>query len=228
MTVSQLRRRGARTRAVAPEEKSVRRAAIVRAADELLRRNPAATFSVEEVARRAGLAKGTVYLYFGTREEALLAVHEKHTHELFDVLERSLAAADVDGRRVVRDGLAYLRAHPEFYPLAGNCRGMLDSNIGTEPALAFKLAVARRLEPLGRRIEELNPALAPGGGVALLMNCYALITGLWQLADPPLSLRGVMDRPEMAIFRIDFERQLEAALLDLWESAERRGARSSS
>jgi len=226
MTAGQLRRRATRTRAVAPEHKSERRAAIVRAADELLRRDPAATFSVEEVARRAGLAKGTVYLYFGTREEALLAVHERHTQELFDVLGRSLAAPDVDGRRVVRDGLAYLRAHPEFYPLAGNCRSMLDTNIGTEAAFAFKLGVAQRLDPLGRRIEELNPGLAPGEGIALLMNCYALITGLWQLADPPLSLRGVMHRPEMAMFRIDFERQLEAALLDLWESVERRSTRS--
>ncbi len=226
MTASQLRRKAVRTRAIAPEDKSQRRAAIVRAADELLRKDAAATFSVEEVARRAGLAKGTVYLYFGTREEALLAVHEKHTRELFDVLERSLAAPEVDGRRVVRDGLAYLRTHPEFYPLAGNCRSMLDTNIGTEAALAFKLGVAQRLDPLGRRIEELNLGLAPGEGVALLMNCYALITGLWQLADPPLSLRSVMHRPEMAIFRIDFERQLETALLDLWESAERRSARS--
>jgi hypothetical protein len=37
-----------------------------------------------------------------------------------------------------------------------------------------------------------------------------------------------MKRPEMAIFRIDFEKQLTAALLDLWESAERRGAQRKS
>jgi hypothetical protein len=34
-----------------------------------------------------------------------------------------------------------------------------------------------------------------------------------------------MQRPEMAIFRLDFEKQLTTALLDLWESAERRSAR---
>jgi hypothetical protein len=54
------------------------------------------------------------------------------------------------------------------------------------------------------------------------MNSYALIIGLWQQADPPQSLRAVMDRPEMAIFKIDFEKQLTAALLDLWEAAARR------
>jgi len=222
MTRSQLR---SRTRAVAPQDKSARRAAIVRAAAALLQRDPSATFAVQEIARRAGLAKGTVYLYFGTREEVLLAVHAQQAQELFDVVQHALAAADAHGRRVVQDGLEYLRAHPEFYPVAGNCRGMLDTGVSTQAALEFKLAIAQRLEPLGRRIEELYPGLAAGDGVALLTNCYALIVGLWQQADPPLSLRKVMHRPEMAIFCIDFEKQLSAALLDLWESAERRSRR---
>lgn len=219
MTRSQLR---PRTRAVAPRDKSERRAAIVRAAAALLQRDPPATFAVEEIARRAGLAKGTVYLYFGSREEVLLAVHAQQAQELFDVVQRALSAADAHGRRVVQDGLEYLRAHPEFFPVAGNCRGMLDTGVGMQAALEFKLAIAQRLEPLGRRIEELYPGLGAGDGVALLTNCYALIVGLWQQADPPLSLRKVMHRPEMAIFRIDFDKQLRAALLDLWESAERR------
>ena len=219
MTRSQLK---ARTRAVGAEDKSERRAAIVRAAAALLQRDPSARFAVEAIARRAGLAKGTVYLYFGSRDEVLLALHDQQSHELFDVLERALSAADSHGRRVVEGGLAYLRGHPEFYPIAANCRHMLDTNIGTGAALDFKLGIARRLEPLGRRIEELYPGLARGEGVALLTNCYAMIIGLWQQADPPLSLRKVMQRPEMAIFRIDFEKQLVAALLDLWEGAELR------
>jgi hypothetical protein len=49
-----------------------------------------------------------------------------------------------------------------------------------------------------------------------------MIIGLWQQTDPPLSLRKAMHRPEMAIFRVDFEKQLVVALLDLWHGAERR------
>jgi AcrR family transcriptional regulator len=218
MTHSQLVRR----RAVAPAQKSERRAAIVAAVEELARRDPSASYSVEQVARRSGLAKGTVYLYFRTREEMLLAVHEKQTHGLFDVVQRALGGPGASAEKVVRSGLRYLRAHPDFYPLAGNCRSMLDTNVGTEAALAFKIGIGRRLEPLGRRIEELYPGLQRGEGAALLMNSYAMIVGLWQLADPPLSLRSVMHRPEMRIFRIDFEKQLSAALLDLWEAAARR------
>lgn len=209
-------------RAVAPEEKSERRAAIVNAVHELARRDLSASYSVEQLAKKAGLAKGTVYLYFKTREEMLLAVHEKHSHELFDVVERALAAPDASAEKVVRAGLRYLKAHPEFYPLAAGCRSMLDKNVGTEAAFAFKVGLGQRLRPLGARIEELYPGLRPGEGVVLVMNSYALIVGLWQLADPPMSLRTVMHRPEMQLFKLDFERQLAAALLDLWDAAARR------
>jgi AcrR family transcriptional regulator len=217
MTASQLKR------ARAPEDKSQRRSTILRAAEGLLERREAAdACSVELLARKAGLAKGTVYLYFRSREEVLLAVHEKQSHELFDVVERALAAPDADAEHVVRAGLRYLRAHPQFYPLAASCRTMLDTNVSTEAALAFKVGIGNRLQALGKGIERLYPGLKPGGGAMLLMNSYALIIGLWQLADPPQSLRAVMDRPEMAIFKLDFEKQLTAAVLDLWEAAARR------
>lgn len=206
---------------MAPEAKGARRAAIVHAAEQLAARGLA--FPVAELARRAGLAKGTLYLYFRTREEVLLAVHEKQTHEVFDVVERSLSGKGASGEAVVRAGLRYLRAHPQFYPLAASCRGMLDSNVGTEAALAFKVGLGRRLHALGERIEGLYPRLAPGEGAALLTNCYALIIGLWQQADPPRCLRAAMKRPEMRIFRVDFERQLSGALLDLWDATARRG-----
>ena len=217
MTAGQLRRR-----AVAPEHKAEKRALILHAAEELGRRDSSASYSVEQLARKAGLAKGTVYLYFRTREEVLLGVHEKQTHAIFDVVDAALDAPRADAESIVRAGLKHLRAHPEFFPLAGNCRYMLDTNVGTEAAVAFKAGLAQRLEQLGRKIERLYPALKPGEGAALLTNSYALIVGLWQQADVPSCLRGVMNRPEMRIFKIDFEKQLGGALLDLWGAAARR------
>lgn len=219
MTSSQLKR------ALDTAQKSERRTAIVRAAEALLHRDPAARFSVEALARRAGLAKGTVYLYFRTREEVLLALHEQQLHALFDVLGRALERPRASARSVVRAGLRHHAGHPEFYPLAGRCRDMLDTNVGTEAALAFHLALAQRLAALGRRVEALYPGLRAGEGAALLINSYALIVGLWQQADIPSVLRAAMARPDLKVFRMDFKSQLERALLDLWEAAERRGSR---
>lgn len=216
MTISQLKRR-ARTRAVAPEDKTERRSAILRAAEALLHANPGGGIAVEELARRAGLAKGTVYLYFRTREEVLLQVHLERLKGLFDELEAALAAPEVDGAyRAVRATLRYLRSHPEFLPLAINCRSMLESNAGKDAALEYKMAIGQRLVAIGGRIEALYPQMRPGEGMALLMSCYALMLGLWQLTDPPACLREAMQRPELGMFHVDYEKQLAAALLALW------------
>lgn len=211
-----------RTRAVLPEDKSERRATILRAAVDLLKEAPQGAFSVEALARKAGLAKGTVYLYFGTREEVLLAVHAHRQQILFDALEEVLAAPHAGIRLVTRTVARFLRAHPEFLPLAANCRGMLETRVSAEAALAFKLAIGARLAQLGARFETLFPALARGQGVHLLMASYGLMIGLWQIASPPECLVSAMSRPDMRIFRMDLDRQLQAALTNLWEGATRR------
>src|SRR5436190_9245298 len=119
MTKSQLRAqaRRTRTRAVAAEDKQQRRAAIVAAAHALMHRDPSMKFSVEALARRAGLAKGTLYLYFRSREEVLLALHVEQSHGVFDVIEQAMAAPGATARNVLAAGMTYLRAHPEFFPL---------------------------------------------------------------------------------------------------------------
>ncbi len=214
----------ARHRATAPEAKSERRAAILQAAVGLLREAPLGVFSVEALAQRAGLAKGTVYLYFGTREEVLLAVHAERAQLLFDVIEGALAAPKADTRRIARVVVRHLKDHPEFLPLAATCRGMLETNIGVDTALAFKRAVGARLVQLGARVETLYPRLPRSQGVALLMASYGLMLGLWQIAEPPECLASSMALPEMRAFRIDFETQLTTALVNLWEGATRRTA----
>jgi len=221
MTAGQLRvasRRAPFKRAVAPEDKSERREAILRAAEGLLRRAPAGEFSVDQLARAAKLAKGTLYLYFRTREEVLLAVHHARLQRMFDALEQALSGAQAGALSAARAVVRFLRENPAFLPLAVNCRGMIEANVSAEAALAFKTALGERLAILGGRIEALSAGqIAPGQGLALLMNSYALMLGLWQLADPPGCLRGRMQCPGVERLQIDYETQLEAALLSLWD-----------
>jgi hypothetical protein len=145
---------------------------------------------------------------------------------MFDALETALAAPDAGATAAVRATLEFLGRNPAFLPLAVNCRGIIEANVGIEAAVAFKAAVGERLGRIGARIEALSPGLAPGDGFSLLMNCYALILGLWQLADPPACLKPLMNEPALKRFHIDYARQLEAALLALWRgTAVQRGDR---
>jgi len=218
MTKSQLR---AHTRAVAPADKSERRAAILAAAEALMRRGPSTTFVVEEIAQRAGLAKGTVYLYFGSREEILLAVHDAQMDELFEALGAALARPRAGAGRMTRAVLGFLKHRPEFFRLSTACHGALEGSVSSAVSRAHREAVAEQLTALGGRIEKLHPAMRPGEGLTLLKNCYSLMLGLWQIAASPLRVAGGPDTP--AALRIDYESQLAAALTDLWNAAVLRG-----
>lgn len=88
------------------DPRAQKRARLLRAATQLFVRHGYRKTSIDEVARRAGLAKGTVYLYFRNKAELLThaVVAEKHRY-----LERvrPLLAEPLPGRERLR---RYLRA----------------------------------------------------------------------------------------------------------------------
>ena len=73
---------------------ATRRRAILDAAASLLVTNGLAATSVDAVARRAGIAKGTVYLYFASRSDLLAALRSRYAQGLADRTESILEHAD--------------------------------------------------------------------------------------------------------------------------------------
>ena len=48
------------------------------------------------------------------------------------------------------------------------------------------------------------------------MHSYGLIVGLWQLLHPNERFGKAMDRPELKLLKLDYEREIEKALRALW------------
>jgi AcrR family transcriptional regulator len=172
-----------RQRAMQAEDKQERRDAILDAAERLLLDAPDHIASVAEVAEEAGLAKGTVYLYFPGKDELLLAVHERGIDGFFRAVDALLATPSPVA---VDDMLALTRRHlvepPLFLRLAWRCFGLMAQGLPTEAAVEFKQRMGERLARAGAGLERHFPQLPPGGGVALLRRSYALIMGLWMMS----------------------------------------------
>ncbi len=173
-----------RQRAIQAVDKQERHQAILDAAERLLLRAPDRIPNVADVADEAGLAKGTVYLYFPSKEELLLALHERNLDGFFTTLDALLArAAAGDARRPAR---AHVRAHrAPAAPAAAGCAllcadGAIDP--GRRSPKRYRERMAARLEHAAQGLERLFPALAPGEGVAKLRHSFALIIGLWQMS----------------------------------------------
>jgi AcrR family transcriptional regulator len=204
-------------RAMAVEDKEERANALLDAAEALFLEHPDRMANVAEVADAAGVAKGTVYLYFPSKEEMLLALHERHVKAFFDELAELLdtpagssfdAILEVTRKHIIR-GAGYL-------PLTSICFGLMDREIPLGAALEFKMRVGQMLGASGGRLERRFAALAPGDGAALLCNSYGLLVGMWQLLNPNKRFGAALERPEMRMFRVDYEREVEKALRALW------------
>jgi AcrR family transcriptional regulator len=204
-------------RAIATADKAERRNAILDAAERLFVRHPERMANVAEVATAAGLAKGTVYLYFPGKEEMLLALHERQVAQFFANLMRVLAhPVPVDFDDVFAPTRDRLIRRPGYLELTSRCFALMDREIPKATAIAFKKNMARTLEAAGVELER-HFRMPAGAGVTLLIHSYGLIVGLWQLLHPNERLGAAMRHPELRALNRDYESEIENALRSLWQ-----------
>jgi TetR/AcrR family transcriptional regulator len=108
------------TRARREREKEERRQSILCAAREAFFENGFYRATVDEVAERAEVSKGTVYLYFESKETILAHLLLEGLDELIEELEQAYAIAEPlpADKRLRRLGRAYLRffdEEPEYF-----------------------------------------------------------------------------------------------------------------
>lgn len=198
------------------EDKERRRADIIDAAEALWMADPQRGLRVEEVARAAGLAKGTVYLYFRSKEEMLLAIHIRHVETFFAVL----LAACTRRRLTLDDLMELVLVHmvrvPAFLPMSSLCTGLMETGVPAEVALAFKRRIAELLGAAGEALQSPFRIASTERAVALLMHSYALITGLWQILRPSRLHELARGDALLSQMHRDYETELDIALRALW------------
>lgn len=206
-----------RQRAILDADKQIRRSEILDAAQELLLEQCGEFASVDQVARRARLAKGTVYLYFRTKEDIYLALHELRSHEFFDNLDALLARAGnkTTLRQITRAWLGNFERHPSYPILASRCFDF-EHKVDFDTLIAFRSNIARRLQKSGAALESVFAGMQPGDGARLLMLSYSLTLGLWRLTEPTPHRERMLREKSLKVFRLDFAADLEPALIALW------------
>lgn len=203
-------------RAVQPEDKELRRQAILLAVRDLWVAHPDRVPSVAEVAAAAGVAKGTLYLYFNSKEELLLALFERLLDAFFDALVARCQAGPTD----LPDLLELTRAHlidaPGFLPLASMVLGLAERQLPPAVVADSNIRSARRLERAALALLEHLPLGGPHAAAELLNASYALILGLWHLRQKTQNLPELQREPALAAVTGDYFTVLSRALTALW------------
>jgi TetR/AcrR family fatty acid metabolism transcriptional regulator len=111
-------RRASEGRSVDETHKELRRQAILDAAEYLFARLEYADVRLDDVARRASVAKGTLYLYFDNKLDLFLSTVERKLQRIRDLFLSTLKENPdpvTAVRLVIRAELAFLREHAEFF-----------------------------------------------------------------------------------------------------------------
>jgi AcrR family transcriptional regulator len=216
-----------RQRARKAEDKQERRGAILEVALEAFEGGSFADVKMSEVAERAGLAKGTVFLYFPTKEALFLALLEERLAGWFDAFGRELSQGQAawTARHAAKVVATSVVAHEPLARLLTLLHVILELNVERESVQRFKAMLLERVAHAGALLEARLPFLGEGEGGRFLLHLHALVIGLRQMADNGGVVKEVLDQPRMAPLRVDFARELEAVVERLLLGAEAKSAR---
>ncbi|EYB67428.1 TetR family transcriptional regulator [Deinococcus phoenicis] len=195
-------------RARSPEEKGQRRDDILRAAERLWTTTPYAELSMNQVAREAKLAKGTLYLYFDTKEELFLALLTEHLQrwlaQLTALLEERRPRGPDDVAQVLLRSARDQEPLRRLLILLGT---VLERNVRPELALNFRRDFRRMVQGVLERMP-----FAPEVTLRILMHMYALSLG-WQQLSEELPSSDLGRRPRDPSFLApSFEQEFEFGL----------------
>jgi AcrR family transcriptional regulator len=195
-------------RAIDAAEKNERRMKILQTAAALFKTAGYEQISMSEVASTSGIAKGTVYLYFKTKEELFLALIDEAFGQWFADLKLRLTTLPdcaTPQRIAVFTAMLTESIHQQalLLGLLPILHTVLEHNIPYAAALEFKQHLRDHLLQTGAQIETCFNFLRTGQGAELLLTAYAGLIGLQSMAEPSEVVRQVLARPEMDVLVVD-------------------------
>lgn len=191
-------------------QKEARRADILKVALHRFTLSPYQELSMAETAEEAGVAKGTLYLYFKSKEEMFLSIYTDQLNAWLDELDKRLveAGGEASIARLVSAIGESLGSRKPLLQLTAILHTVLEQNVDYAAAKRFKGWFKERVVRTGALMERHLPFLRPGQGAALLMQINALVIGYQHMAEPSGVMREVLADPDMALFRVDLEKSL--------------------
>lgn len=201
-------------RARREEDKQQRLQDILAAAARLLDAGDYAALRMDDIAREARLAKGTLYLYFRTKEEVFLTLQSQEIRQWMQ--QAAALLLHYPERQIPVDVFAAafatsLSLSPRLLRLMALLHTVLEQNVEAVSLARFKHAMREDIEAFGPELAG-RLGLPATQGARLLLRLYALLIGLWQVAEPVPAVQQLLAADtRLELFRLDFAEELRFA-----------------
>jgi len=164
-------------RARSTEAKAERRETILSAADAMLRETGFDDFSMAGLAQKSGVAKGTLYLYFQTREEVFLEIANRLMDAWAARSMEEIKPGLTDAEFCARFGALSL-SDPLLPDIATRLTMLIEKNVSIEVLSASKRCWAVRAMRMAAHMETVLD-LKPGQGLELFGALAPLMIGTY-------------------------------------------------
>lgn len=203
-------------RARSPEQREIRKEAILDAATQLLAEMPVGDISLRELSRRVGLSKTNVVRYFETREAVFFELLNRSLERWIEELPAELPSAEAAGGaspEAVTAALARSLARRTLLcDLLSALGSELERNISAQSAREFKLAHIRLLAALAELLRLRITGLSPSAARELVSLTVVCTAGLWPFANPSPAVAEAQQDPGLAHTKVDFADRLGRTL----------------
>lgn len=192
------------------QQKLERINSILNSAEQLFANGDKELPSVIEIANKSGIAKGTVYLYFTTKESIFLTLVERHIQQWlmnFESLLRQYEAVTVND--VCNYITQYWNQTPSFGQLVRLSDAVLENRVDSKVYANFHTRKINEFKRLSPAFKELNPQVAGSEWVELLELSYQLLGLAWSQTHPRVNLQHKSNT---------FSQQAEKLLTPYWQS----------
>lgn len=182
-------------------EKENRREAILRAAEKIMLSNGLYGLSIDLIAAETQLAKGTIYLYFKSKEEILSVLTIRARHMLLNIFEEVAQTNDnpIDKlKSIIRSNYVFYKKYPLYYDLVSLYEGN-NKVIETEEMLESSKKITELVSSIaidgvkdGSITSEINPS-------HLTMSLWGMTVGVLQL----IKVKGSVMKDSLQVLEED-------------------------
>lgn len=194
------------------DAKLERRRQILLAAQRLLADNSFNDISMVDIGKAAGVVKGTLYIYFASKEALVLELTEIELNRLFCGLAAELDRPSVRPGEISTLIIEQLRQQPMLRRYLSILHTTVEHNITDQRALAFKQFLLNSMQNLAA-ILTLQQGWQQQASFRFLLQVHTMIIGLEHVASPCHNIeRLIQSHAHLEVFQIDFYAELKSLI----------------